>query len=162
MALENMPFEIQSHEPDILVVQFGMNDCNYWQSDRGLPRVSPESFAANLKEIIDRALHFGTKKIILNTNHPTCLTEEKLTNSDISYQQSNMNYNAIIRDVAVFYPQFVLLNDMEKHFINHSKGDLQRYLLPDKLHLSEQGHLFYFNVIDPIVKNILKEIECSK
>ena len=28
-ALEQMPYEIQSRHPDILIVQFGLNDCNY-------------------------------------------------------------------------------------------------------------------------------------
>src|SRR5438034_624703 len=40
-ALETMPYEVQSQAPEVLVVQFGMNDCNIWQTDRGNPRVSP-------------------------------------------------------------------------------------------------------------------------
>ena len=29
-ALERMPYEIQSQHPDIVIIQFGMNDCNHW------------------------------------------------------------------------------------------------------------------------------------
>ena len=51
-ALERMPYDVQSHEPEILIVQFGMNDCNYWETDRGMQRVNPQSFEANINEII--------------------------------------------------------------------------------------------------------------
>src|SRR6267378_1663214 len=71
MALERMPYDIQSHPIDILFVQFGMNDCNYWLTDKGVPRVSPMAFEANLLEIIDRAQAIHVKKIFLSTNHPT-------------------------------------------------------------------------------------------
>ena len=69
-ALERMPYEVQSHGVDILLVQFGLNDCNFWVTDRGLPRVSPEGFEANLVEIIQRGFHFGAKAVFLHTNHP--------------------------------------------------------------------------------------------
>ena len=48
-ALERMGYEVQSHGVDVLIVQFGMNDCNFWETDRGLPRVSPEAFAGRLE-----------------------------------------------------------------------------------------------------------------
>ena len=42
------PYDVQSHEVDVLVVGFGMNDCNYWMTDKGVPRVSQNAFRANL------------------------------------------------------------------------------------------------------------------
>ena len=54
-ALETMPYEVQSLAPEIVIVQFGMNDCNCWVTDRGLPRVSERAFTANLVEMIDRS-----------------------------------------------------------------------------------------------------------
>jgi len=30
MALERMPYDVQSHAPDVLYIQFGLNDCNGW------------------------------------------------------------------------------------------------------------------------------------
>ena len=49
-ALEDMPYHVQEQRPNYLVIQFGMNDCNYWESDKGVPRVSPKSFEANIIE----------------------------------------------------------------------------------------------------------------
>ena len=60
-ALEDMPFQIQRHKPEILYIQFGLNDCNFWLTDKGLPRVSLDSFKANLSEIIDRGMKHRSK-----------------------------------------------------------------------------------------------------
>jgi len=99
-ALERMPYDVQSHGVDILIVQFGLNDCNYWQTDAGLPRVSPEGYAANLKEIVRRGIIFGAKKVFLHNNHPTTRITQKFPNSDVTYEDSNRQYNGIVRDLA--------------------------------------------------------------
>jgi lysophospholipase L1-like esterase len=99
MALENMPFDVQGHGVDIILIQFGINDSNYWLSDGGLPRVSPKAYEANLLEIIERAKTFGAKHIFLDTNHPTNKTV--IVNSkEIPHQLGNSRYNEIIRKVA--------------------------------------------------------------
>ena len=154
-ALETMAYEIFGDIPDILIVQFGMNDCNYWDSDKGFPRVSPTSFSANLCEIIDRALHFGVLQVILNTNHPTTRDREVFPNSERTYEASNREYNEIIREVAEMRDQ-VILNDMEKVIrsqINSSK-EIERYVIDDGLHLSEVGHTLYYETMLPILLNV--------
>jgi acyl-CoA thioesterase-1 len=161
-ALEHMPYEIQSHQPAVLIVQFGMNDCNYWETDGGNPRVSPKAFAANLEEIITRAFTFGAKKVLLNTNHPTGRDQEVMPFTNISYQQSNERYNQIIRDVAARQDSRVILNDIEKAFktdpLNNSRRGLLTLLLPDLLHPSERGHELYLDVISPILEAVVVEL----
>lgn len=160
-ALEQMPYEIQSHHPDLLIVQFGMNDCNYWQTDRGLPRVSPKAFKANLEEIITRAFAFGAHKVFLNTNHPTGLDQQVMPFTSICYQQSNEQYNQIIREVASSQDARVTLNDIEevfKTYTNNSREQLLSLLLPDLLHLSERGHDLYFKVIHPVIEEAILEL----
>ena len=153
-ALLDMPYHIQSHKFDTLLVQFGMNDCNYWKTDNGLPRVSQKSFEANLFEIISRARNFGAKNIILNTNHPTTRFD-KFEYSNLSYQESNKQYNNIIRDVGHKSNSKVI--DIEKQILKSQqiKGfEIKDILLDDKLHLSELGHELYFNII----KNTIDEL----
>ncbi len=155
-ALETMSYEIFGDTPDILIVQFGMNDCNYWDSDKGFPRVTPSSFKANLCEIIDRAYHFGVVDIILNTNHPTTRDNEFFHNTERTYEASNKEYNEIIREVAKMREK-VILNDMEKTIrdeINSSK-EIQAYVIEDGLHLSEEGHTLYYKTMLPILVNLL-------
>ena len=141
-ALERMPYEVQSHGVDILIVQFGLNDCNYWLSDGGLPRVAPDAFAANIKEIIDRGRTFGATSIFLNNNHPTTHDRELLPNTTITFEQSNRHYNATVRDVAAGLPDLVEFNDIESVFLQATECDrekLRPFLLQDGLHLSVKG-----------------------
>ena len=70
-ALERFPRDVQATMPDIVVIQFGLNDCNCWVTDGGLPRVSEEAYYANLIEMVARSRRFGAKHVILSTNHPT-------------------------------------------------------------------------------------------
>ena len=65
-ALERMPYDVQSHGADVMIVQFGLNDCNHWLTDHGLPRVSTDAYAANLKEIVRRGRRFGAHTVFLN------------------------------------------------------------------------------------------------
>ena len=160
-ALEQMPYEIQSHHPDLLIVQFGMNDCNCWQTDRGLPRVSPKAFKANLEEIITRAFTFGAHKVLLNTNHPTGLDQQVMPFTNIFYQQSNEQFNQIIREVATSQDARVILNDVEEAFRAYTRNNreqLLNLLLPDLLHLNEHGHDLYFHVIYPVIKEAILEL----
>jgi len=151
-ALEAMPYEVQSAPPEVLIIQFGMNDCNYWTTDNGLPRVSKKSFCANLEEIIVRGLNFGVRKIFVNTNHVTGLTQ-KFPYAEITYQQSNEEYNHLIRETCESLD--VVVNDIEKVFKKqHNALD---FLLPDLLHLNERGHILYFGAIYPILKGVLDE-----
>ncbi len=145
-ALEAMPYEVQSHEPDVLIVQFGLNDCNCWETDRGLPRVSWRAFEANLMEIVDRARAFGVKELILNTNHPT--------NKGLKYDCMNASYNHCIRTVA--RAKKTILNDMEKAF-NESKYPITNLLLSDGIHLSDKGHELYFSRTYPIVEKAIEK-----
>lgn len=162
-AIESMPYEIQSAEPEIVIVQFGMNDCNHWATDRGLPRVSEKAFAANLEEIVARARHFGARRVLLNTNHPTALDTAPLPHSKITYQDSNARYNAIIREVARSLGDAVVLNDIEAVFHRVTGGSRERLgelimPAPDLLHLSERGHDLYFQEICPVVERAALEL----
>lgn len=157
MALERMPSDIQSYGIiDVILIQFGLNDCNYWKTDKGVPRVSKKAFKANLLEIIERARIFGAKKIFLNTNHPTLRTN--LMKKHLSYQQSNEEYNQIIREVAKISK--VQLIDIEKFWQQRIKtpSSLKDLLLSDKLHLSVAGHNLYFRIVFPAIEKQLKSL----
>ncbi len=140
-ALERMPFDVQSHGVDIIVIQFGLNDCNCWESDGWLPRVSPDAFKANLNEIIQRAQVFGARKTFLLTNHPV----NKLSNSV---------YNKAIRNVSHEHPSVELI-DVEINFYNKKLQDL---LLDDGIHPNLKGHDLYFNSLLNIISHAVLEV----
>jgi len=162
-ALEDMPYHIQSHCPDILVVQFGLNDCNYWATDSGLPRVSLPAFLANLREIVARGKQFGASRILLNNNHPTSRDKSTMALTKITYEESNREYNQAIRQLVPELDPVVQFQDIESYFKKEisAQTPVEHFLLSDGLHLSLAGHEKYFQLMFPVVRNavdaLLKE-----
>jgi lysophospholipase L1-like esterase len=153
-----MAYDVQGHGIDAILIQFGMNDCNYWESDAGLPRVNPSSFRENLREIINRAKHFGARKVILNTNHPT-LKIQKLKYADISYQESNEEYNKIIREVSELEnTRLIDIEQIWKGKIDNGTN-LKPLLLEDQIHLSRLGHKLYYEIVMPVIEATLRELK---
>lgn len=163
-ALEDMPYHIQSQGVDILVVQFGLNDCNYWSTDRGLPRVSLAGFVENLLEIITRGERFGAHKILLNNNHPTSRDKVVMAGTTITYEDSNKRYNAAIRKFAADLPPLIRFQDVESYFkasINEQQP-VENFLLSDGLHPSAAGHEQYFRLICPIIQDAVDAVLLTK
>jgi len=67
-ALERLVPDVLRYEPDLVYVQYGSNDANIWETDRGLPRVLAEEFEQNITSIVKRCWQFGAK-VILGSNH---------------------------------------------------------------------------------------------
>jgi lysophospholipase L1-like esterase len=135
-----------------MIVQFGMNDCNIWHTDRGNPRVSPLAFEGNLREIVQRGLTFGARAVFLHTNHPTTRDAAPLAHSDLTYEAQNQAYNDIIRRVARSSGPAVRLIDIAAAFARVIAGDPaadRRLVLADGLHLSEEGHDLYYRTVHP-------------
>jgi acyl-CoA thioesterase-1 len=160
-ALERMHYDVTFYSPDYLMIQFGMNDCNYWLTDIQLPRVSPKAFVANLEEMVLRALASGTRHVFLNTNHPS-LKGKFPHVSKKSYDQSNAEYSELVRVAhsnMVKDQLPVTLIDLEAAWNRklHEKtvGSLDSLLLADGIHLSVSGHKLYAEVVLPVVTALL-------
>ena len=150
MGLERFPRDVQDLHPDVMTLQFGLNDCNCWQTDRGLPRVSRDAFAANLVEMIDRARTFGARAIILSTNHRT-LRRDVLPSGEV-YEDANAQYSETVREVAT--RTGVDLCDIRAAFEPFDDEELAELLLPapDLLHLSAEGNRVYADAIWPHIE----------
>jgi lysophospholipase L1-like esterase len=148
-GLERFPRDVQVLHPHVMTLQFGLNDCNCWDTDRGLPRVSEAAYRANLLEMIARARAFNAKHIILSTNHPTLRTRQLTCGQTL--EERRIIYNQIVREVAD--EAHVTLCDIEQAFSKIKDKALESMLLPepDVLHLSELGHAIYAGAIfEPI------------
>lgn len=159
-ALEDMQYQVMSQGVDILVIQFGLNDCNYWLTDSGMPRVSKGAYIANIKEIIDRGFAAGAKQILLNNNHPTSRTIDIITGTDITFEESNKEYsNAISQECLKFGPRVRFQNIYKsfKDVLHQSNTDIKDFLLEDGLHLSVKGHETYLNIMQPVIINSIEE-----
>lgn len=142
-ALEVMQYEVLSKKPDILIIQFGLNDCNIWADANGIPRVMEEAFRANLAEMVERAKASGVSKVFIITNHPVSVR-------DYSYHIRDINYNIAIRDICVLCSPPSLL-DIEKVFLVTNQS-ASTFLLEDGIHLNKKGHSLYFDFIYPKIK----------
>jgi lysophospholipase L1-like esterase len=154
MGLERYPRDVQDLRPDVMTLQFGLNDCNCWETDRGLPRVSEAAFAANLVEMIDRGRHFGAQRIVLATNHRT-LRRDVLPSGEV-YESANARYSELLREVAA--QTAVELCDIREVFEPFDDETLARMLLPapDLLHLSAEGNAVYADAIWPHVRDAVE------
>jgi acyl-CoA thioesterase I len=160
-ALERIGFDVQSRGIDLMALQFGLNDCNYWVTDRGLPRVGERGFVANLREIIDRALWFGGRRILLFTNHPVKKVLEKHAFFATTYIESSRRYNELIRDVARSAPAEIRLVDIDAEWDRRIKAgqiQLDQMILGDGIHLSAKGHLLYHEIILPYFLDAVQSI----
>ena len=162
LALERVDNDLQRQRPDVVVVQFGLNDCNCWMSDDGHPRVSPRAYAANLHEIITRSRLFGASTILLLTNHLTQpngpVELKQAAQAKGTYRSRIRDYNEIMRQVGESSGNTVI--DIEKAWIEGpekvERGESM--LAPDGLHLSLEGHDFYFEVVKPICLNAARRV----
>ena len=150
MGLERFPRDVQDLRPEVMTLQFGLNDCNCWMSDDGLPRVSEAAFRANLVEMIERARRFGARAIVLATNHRT-LRRDVLPSGEV-YEDANERYSEIVREAAEVAG--VDLCDIRAAFDPFDDEKLAAMLLPapDLLHLSEEGNAAYAEAIWPHVR----------
>ena len=137
-ALLRMPHDIQEQDVDVLYVQFGLNDCNHWESDNGVPRVDINAFEGNMIEIVERARASGVKEVLLATNHPVA----KLSESP--------SYNMVIREVADRYETGLV--DHEDYWKGMSSPD--DFLL-DGIHLNHKGHLVYYDRVGQCLRGLL-------
>jgi acyl-CoA thioesterase I len=155
-GLERFPAAVQQHRPDIITLQFGLNDCNCWVTDAGLPRVSEAAYRANLTEMVDRAQRFGARHIILFTSHPT--KRHKILLSGESLETRRRRYNEHMREVAAVTA--VELCDIEKGFVHLDEDQLAAMLLPypDQLHLSSEGHKLYADCIRPYIERAVIDL----
>lgn len=154
LALERLHYDVLTHKPNFVLIQFGMNDCNYWYSDFGYPRVSRGAFVENLIEISEKCLASGASGIFLATNHFSKKGFIDVGKKKFSYDESNKEYNVLIRKayLSLYHNKRpVKLLDNEKFWAE--KVDCNKdlivndLLLSDGIHLSEMGHNLYSEYI---------------
>jgi lysophospholipase L1-like esterase len=126
LGLERFPSDVQRHEPEAVVIQFGHNDANRWLTDRGLPRVSERAYAANLTEMVDRCRAFGAEPFLC-----TLIPSHK----NLRHSRDLCHYDQALREVA---------EDTRTRLIDvRAAWDSIDLLLPDGVHPTAEGHRRY-------------------
>lgn len=166
LALERLSYDVLSHRPQIVYVQFGMNDANRWLTDFGQPRVSEDSFKANLLEVARKISACGSDLILLATNHPA-FRKTSSGEPDTQYNLSCKRYNVLVR--AAFHhlsqepiSEKIRLIDNEQWWFDRGIADvpsLEPYLLDDGVHLSKLGHSEYSQFVVPQVVSYVRDLQ---
>lgn len=156
LGLERFPRDVQRLRPHLVTLQYGLNDCNCWDTDEGVPRVSADAYRANLVEMIERCRRFGAREVILSTNHPTLRKRRMASGED--YEAANARYSEVARDVAA--ATGARLCDIRAAFEPLDQASLAGHLLPepDVLHLSVAGNRLYADAILPHVRDAIGAI----
>jgi acyl-CoA thioesterase I len=133
LGLERWLGDVEVASPNIVVVQFGHNDCNRWGVS---PRVSERAYAANLAEMIERAQAIGARPVIC-TPHRTSYDDE--------YEAMLARYAEAARQVC--REKFTSLVDVR------ARDDLFPHpgVLADGLHPSPWGHTKLAELIEEVL-----------
>ncbi len=154
-ALGRIQHCVTSHSPDLVWIQFGLNDSNFWRTDLGNPRVTLAGYLSNIEEMIQRCLISGSKKILLATNHVVTKRLEHEPDSN-KYQENAKRYNDALREK--FGPQTnqeLEIVDVESAMAARFKNNENQYLLPDGVHLNLEGHEEYLQIaLKPILSSL--------
>lgn len=154
-ALERIEHCVLSHEPSVVWIQFGLNDANYWRSDRGLPRVSAGLYVQNILEMIERVRVTGTERVLVATNHEVSKVPSHL--NDSSYRDNALLYNERLREgISRLGDSKCTLVDIEAGFASRFDHPSD-YLLDDGVHLNHAGHETYLDLAFPFVESALRE-----
>jgi len=150
-ALERIERDVLKQHPDLLIVQFGINDSavDVWKKPPATsPRVPLSSFRRNLTRIVELTRH-GERKVILMTPNPMRWTAEmKAMYGKAPYKPADPDgFNVLLKDYAeavrdVAAEQKIPLVDVYEAFLEHGrqKGRSVDQLLSDGVHPNDRGH----------------------
>lgn len=129
--LERFPTDVQELAPDVVLLQAGHNDCNRWETDQGLPRVSLDAYVANVREMIARCRTFGAEPVWF-----TAVPSLRPARYEADLERYNRHAVAAAREEGAYVVG-----------VRHAfTAALDSLLLPDGLHLNAHGHVLYAKV----------------
>ena len=163
LALERFDRDVLQHAPDVVVMQFGINDAavDVWKNPPATqPRVSLERYSRNLSEFVEQ-LQARKIHVILMTPNPLRWTEKlKQHYGKLPYCPDDLDglnvllteYSAAVRQIAV--REDVILVDVDRAFRAFDKqpGQSMDALLLDGMHPNEHGHALIANLLFPELK----------
>lgn len=152
-ALRRMARDVEALHPDIVYFQFGLNDCSWWCRQPGRPWVTPERYAANLREMAERSLRCGARAVLVGTSHlPACAGGDETTSdfAQMNHSRRTALYNDIVRETLTGSPG-VHIADLERAL---PVGE--RIVLPDGVHLNETGNALYADIVGRVLEAVLQ------
>lgn len=129
LGLERFPRDVQKHEPEAVVIQFGHNDANRWLTDRNLPRVSEAAYRANVAEMVDRCRAFGAEPLLC-----TLITSRKSSR----FSADLACYDESLREIAA---------EKGTRLIDVRASWATELLMDDGVHPTQEGHRRFASIV---------------
>ena len=161
-GLDRFDRDVLAHHPDLVVIQFGINDSavDVWRNPPATsPRVSIEAFKANLRLLIERSRQAGARVVLMTTNPIRWTPKLKELYGKMPYNPDRPDgfdlpllsrYNAAARRVA--NEAGVPLVDVHAEFM---RGDVDALLL-DGMHPGDAGHAIVAGLLAPVIRQQLQ------
>jgi lysophospholipase L1-like esterase len=161
-GLDRFDRDVLAHDPDLVVIQFGINDSavDVWRNPPATsPRVSIETFGANLRRLIERSRQAGARVVLMTTNPIRWTPKLKELYGKLPYNPDRPDgfdlpllsrYNAAARRVA--NEAGVPLVDVHAEFM---RGDVDGLLL-DGMHPGDAGHAIVAGLLAPVIRQQLQ------
>ena len=132
-AIERFGRDVMEHEPDMVVVQFGINDSWADDSIERVSRVSAGQYRSNLSFLVS-ALRENGSDIVLMTPNPLGKAYEKWRYDRLhmyaeTVREISIDHNTMLMDVWSIYKDYSL-----------SAGNDRDDLLLDGMHPNGKGH----------------------
>ena len=132
---------VLAHQPDVVIMQFGLNDQRYNGARGPLPISTPEEFGSHLAEMIRLCREEAKAEVIVFGNHRTLVT--LMLPSGLGYDESVLVYNRVAAATAA--AAGVRYVDMGKA-LEHPDVPYTRLLADDGVHLNEVGKANYSRI----------------
>ena len=168
-ALAAFKTRVTERNPDLVVVQFGLNDSavDVWKNPPDTkPRISPEQFEANLREITRRCKDQHIPLILMTTNQMRWSDKTKELYGKPPYNPDDergfndlflRDYNEITRRVAASenLPLVDIYARLEELLQTNPEAVNER-LLPDRMHPNSAGQRLVFEMLLPEINRQVK------
>lgn len=168
VARERFEDDVLAHEPDVAIIQFGINDAavDVWR-DATEPRVSIDEYEANLQHFVE-ALQAQGARVILMTPNPLRWTDRLrgLYGKPPYDPEAPDGFNVLLRQYAqrvrdVAARTGAVLVDSFASFEEHGAADGQSIdeLLLDGMHPSSLGHALEAEMLLEVIRPMAAERE---
>lgn len=146
-GLRRMRRDVEERRPDLLYIQFGLNDC--W-----IGLLPPPAVADNVRAMVRRGLACGARAVVVGNNHPVLFGEDVLLGGGV-YPERVRRCNAALREAFAAPPDGVIFADLERVFLRAAPDapTLSRLLQDDGLHLSREGNALYCEHLFPVLRD---------
>ena len=145
---------LASGTPDLLYIQFGLNDAAMGIAAADHVRI--------VREMGRRALDNGTRAVLVGNNHPVCVHEGRDLPGVEYYRRNVRAVNEGLRQAFSSLPAPFFFADVER--LCESLGgvrELAALLQYDGVHLSEEGNRAYARLLLPLFRERLLALRGS-